>query len=55
LNALGACRFDEPELRTEIVNNALEAFKKRGQEIGAENIVFGLKGLALGSTVDNKV
>jgi hypothetical protein len=53
LNALAACRFDQPSLKTEIVANVLSLLNKT-ENLSNQKIVSGLKGLAESPSVDDK-
>jgi len=47
LNALGACRYDEASLRKQIVNNCLDYLPKEDKMLRNQDLLIGLKGLAL--------
>ena len=53
LNALAACRFDQPQLRGEIVANALRLLN-HSESLSNTAIVSGLKGIAEATSVDDK-
>ncbi len=53
LSALTACRFDQPQLRSEIVSNSLRLLNQT-ENISNSSIVSGLKGLAESASIDDK-
>ena len=54
LTALTACKFDEPELRDQIVQNCLNLMENPKVKVSVQDSLAGLMGLAQSATINDK-